>query len=87
MDIYKPIFTPHIANSTSEFCWQDACLKREEHVRVWRQPSDTTASFKFTQGLYAAVDTVHLMKVTSDMSGVAKIKMVFNFFLINSCTG
>ena len=46
-----------------EFDWVKACMAREEQHRIWSNHEENTEYFKYKEGLYAAVDTVHFMGV------------------------
>lgn len=46
-----------------EFDWQGACAERELQQLRWSNVAHTMEYFTFKEGLYGAVDTVHLMQV------------------------
>ena len=48
----------------SEFNWKAACMEREEQHRLWTNNAHSMQFFKFTEGIFAPVDAVHLMKVS-----------------------
>lgn len=43
--------------------WQGACIDRERSHRVWSHPEQHLEHFTFNEGLFAAVDVVHLLQV------------------------
>ncbi|KAK6180165.1 hypothetical protein SNE40_012361 [Patella caerulea] len=45
-----------------DFDWKEGCIVREETHRKWSNPDDHLDYFTYNEGLFAAVDTVHLMK-------------------------
>lgn len=46
-----------------DFNWQRGCMEREEVYDRWGNHSQTMNHTMYTQGFFAAVDVVHLMKV------------------------
>lgn len=46
-----------------EFDWQGACAERELQQFRWSDVANRMEYFTFREGLYGAVDTVHLMQV------------------------
>ena len=47
----------------SEFDWKEACIEREEQHRLWSDYKNNTEMFTYKDGILAAADCVHFMKV------------------------
>ncbi|XP_021353870.1 F-box/WD repeat-containing protein 9-like [Mizuhopecten yessoensis] len=44
------------------FNWMEACVEREEQHQIWSKTEETCVHFSYREGIFASVDTVHLMK-------------------------
>ena len=53
----------YLSVNDSEFNWKQACIVREESHKTWSGYPGTADTYIFREGLYASVDSVHLMKV------------------------
>jgi len=46
-----------------DFNWRRGCIEREETHTAWSDPLETHDHIPVTEGFFAAVDVVHLLKV------------------------
>ena len=51
------------AVNDSKFDWKEACIRREEQYHMWSNHERAMDTYQFREGLFAAVDCVHFMKV------------------------
>jgi F-box/WD-40 domain protein 9 len=49
--------------SDEDFDWQDACIQRETNWHTWTNLENNTQSIVYKDGIFAPVDSVHLMEV------------------------
>ena len=59
-----------------DFNWAEACIEREEQYRLWSEKGNMEY-FRYKEGLFAAVDVVHLMKVCGKSCGHSVWKRMF----------
>ena len=62
------------------FDWREACVDCESFLSRWAHYEDTMAHLKFTRSVYASIDAVHLMHVSS-----LKSDLTNNGFMVNLC--
>ena len=60
------------------FDWREACVDCETFLSRWSYHDDTMAHLKFTRSVYASIDAVHLMHVSS-----LKSDLTNNGFMVN----
>ena len=61
----------------SEFDWKAACVAREEQHRLWSQSDTEMEHFVFSHGIFASVDSVHLMKVGKAIQYIHQLVLLF----------
>ena len=65
--MYLHLFTVN----DSEFDWKEACIRREEQYYMWSNHERAMDTYEFREGLFAAVDCVHFMKVKRPLPGMS----------------
>jgi len=53
---------PIISVNNATYDWRSACMAREESYRLWHDPAQTMQYYRYTEGVSASVDCVHLNK-------------------------